>query len=214
MALILAPSFCPFGILGASGGFSAKPAPPPAPPAQKEKVPKSKPERRGAWHSKFEESDRNIQRLAPSDFPELPKDLSQNLELMGCTIPQPWRAKKPANVIQGQFSKPGEIDWAVLCSKDRVSTILVFWNGSPQSSSEISEAPDIQYLQDLGNNEIGFSRVISAVGEKEIAKYQSALGGPKPPSIDHQGIEDSFEGKASVINYYFHGEWLKLTGAD
>ncbi len=47
-----------------------------------------------------------------------------------------------------------------------------------------------------------------------IIGYQTEYGGPKPPPIDHQGIEDSTLGKVSVIKYYYRGTWLTLTGAD
>jgi hypothetical protein len=33
------------------------------------------------------------------------------------------------------------------------------------------------------------------------------------PTIDHQGIVYSFVGEASVIRYFFEGEWLILTGS-
>jgi hypothetical protein len=38
--------------------------------------------------------------------------------------------------------------------------------------------------------------------------------GPKPPPIDHLGIDDAFLEKASVVHYYYQGKWLQLTGAD
>jgi hypothetical protein len=167
-----------------------------------------------AWRLRFEEADRNTRRLSPTAFPELPRTLIRNLHERGCTIPQQLRAKKRENVIQGEFAKPGQLDWAVLYSRDRTSSILIFWNGSIQNPSEIASAPDIAYLQDIGNNDIGFSRVISAVGKKATLRFYDAFDGPKPPPVDHQGINDAFEGKASVINYYYRGKWLKLTGAD
>jgi hypothetical protein len=37
---------------------------------------------------------------------------------------------------------------------------------------------------------------------------------PKPPRIDHQGINDMFYGKASVVYYDFGGKWLGLSGTD
>jgi hypothetical protein len=56
--------------------------------------------------------------------------------------------------------------------------------------------------------------MISAASGEAILRYHMQYGGPKPPPIDHQGIEDSFVGKASVIFYYHKGTWLRLTGAD
>ena len=39
--------------------------------------------------------------------------------------------------------------------------------------------------------------------------HYRAYGGPKPPPIDHQGIESGGE-KASVVLYCYRGKWLKL----
>jgi len=39
------------------------------------------------------------------------------------------------------------------------------------------------------------------------------LGDPLPP-IEHQGIDDSFDGKAFLVWYYFDGQWLKVAGGD
>jgi hypothetical protein len=42
----------------------------------------------------------------------------------------------------------------------------------------------------------------------------NAYGGPKPPPIDHEGIDDAFIEKAPVTWYFHNGAWLRLTGAD
>ena len=38
--------------------------------------------------------------------------------------------------------------------------------------------------------------------------------GPEPPPIDHQGINYAFIEKASVVLYWYEGQWLCLQGAD
>jgi len=35
-----------------------------------------------------------------------------------------------------------------------------------------------------------------------------------PLPIDHQGIDDPFQEKASSVHYYHAGKWLRLAGAD
>jgi hypothetical protein len=45
-------------------------------------------------------------------------------------------------------------------------------------------------------------------------RHYDAYGSVKPPPIDHQGIDDAFAGKASVVLYFYRGKWLELTGAD
>jgi hypothetical protein len=121
---------------------------------------------------------------------------------------------KPHNVIKGSFAKKGQIDWAVLCSSNGNSSILVFWGSPAQNVYQHASSPDKDFLQGGGDGRIEYSRMISPVDGANIIRYYKEFGGPKPPPIDHQGIEDSFVGKASVILYYYRGRWLKLTGAD
>src|SRR5205823_13273677 len=103
-----------------------------------------------------------IVRLSPSAFAEVPANLVQELQRRGCTIPQETFSKKRNNVIKGEFGKPGQMDWAVLCSVKGVSTILVFWNGSEKNSAAIVPAEDNIYIQSLGRGQFGYSRGIDA----------------------------------------------------
>ena len=154
-------------------------------------------------------------RLAPRSFHQLPHKIIRNLQERGCTIPQEFGNSDPHNVISGEFRTKGQRDWAVLCSRKRSSSILVFWGGSVRKVSAIAASPDIEFLQTIGGpGNIGFSRSISAVGRGDILKHYHEYGGPKPPRIDHQGIDDAFVGKASDVRYYHRGKWLKLQGAD
>jgi hypothetical protein len=59
-----------------------------------------------------------------------------------------------------------------------------------------------------------YFRAIEPVGREYILKHSRAYGGPGLPAIDHQGIKDSFAGKASVVRYFHAGKWLELAGAD
>jgi hypothetical protein len=95
-----------------------------------------------------------------------------------------------------------------------VSTILVFWKSSEKNPAEIAAMEDRNYLQGITANEIGYSRGITPAGKDFIMRHYDAYGGPKPPPIDHQGIDDAFIEKASVTLYFHGGKWLKLTGAD
>jgi len=158
-----------------------------------------------------------IVRLPPSAFPELPANVVQDLQRRGCTIPQEAFSKvNPNNVIKGEFAKPGQIDWAVLCSVKGVSTILVFWNGSEENPAAIVPAPDSGYLQGAGGDQQwAYSRLIEPMGVEDIFRYHDLehLGIPLPP-IEHQGINDQYNGKAFLVWYYFDGQWLKVAGGD
>ena len=89
---------------------------------------------------RFERADRETVWLSPDAFPELPKNLVLELQERGCAIPQSFPAQKPQNVIRGQLARPGQFDWAVLCSRNRVSSILVFWKGAEKNPAEIAGA--------------------------------------------------------------------------
>jgi hypothetical protein len=162
----------------------------------------------------FETADLQVVRLSPTAFPELPQNILADLQRRGCTIPQVPMIDGRQNVIKGEFAKPGQTDWAVLCSVGRLSSILIFWNGSGSNPAEIAKRKDFDDLQGWGSDKIVYSRAVTPVGKAFIMEHFEAYGGPKPPPIDHLGIDDAFVGKASVVEYFFKGKWLQLSGAD
>lgn len=157
----------------------------------------------------------SVKRILPAEFKELPTSIAKNLERRGCTIPQAYGVKRKHNVISGNFFRRGQKDWAVLCSRKAVSSILIFPNGLTKNVSEIAKSADSGYLQDMeGNGTMGFSRLIEAVNAKYIYDHYKTYGGRKPPKISYQGINDAFIEKASEVHYFHQGKWLKLQGAD
>jgi len=158
----------------------------------------------------WNDADLQVQRLQPSAFSELPQNIKAELESRGCTIPQVKEygtIRPPHNVIQGEFSKKGQLDWAVLCSKNRSSSILIFWNGLSKTYSEMAKGQDKDSLQIINGDQIGFSRLIGVAG-KDFIKTQL------PIPIDHDGINDEFVNKGSVVYYYSDGRWLSVIGED
>jgi hypothetical protein len=119
------------------------------------------------------------------------------------------------NVVEGRFLGPASHDWAVLCSRQRVSAVLVFPNGALEGMQEIGTAEDIGFLQGgFAGDGAQFSRVIGAVGADYITLHYEQYEGPTPPPIDHDGINDAFIEKGSVVRYWYRGRWLGLAGAD
>ena len=90
----------------------------------------------------------------------------------------------------------------------------MFWNGSESNPASFVPVEDKFFAQSYGNGQFGYVRGIDAVGRDFIMRHYEASGGPKPPPIDHQGVEDVFIEKASVVWYFYQGQWLKLTGVD
>jgi hypothetical protein len=154
-------------------------------------------------------------RLPPDAFPDLPGAVVAELQRLGCTIPQPYGAHTPDhNVIKGRFLSSANVDWAVLCSRDRVSSILIFPGGSVDSVLELESTPDANWLQVVNPGEIGFSRSIDVADPQHIVALAEAHGAPKPPPLDHDGVEHAFNEKASTILYWQDGQWIGFEGAD
>ena len=105
----------------------------------------------------------------------------------------------------------GRFGGALIAGK---SAILVFPPGASQPSAELASADDKAFVQEVEPGKFGFSRAINATGRKRILEYYEQYGGNWPPPLDHQGINDAFAEKASVIHYFYNGEWLELQGAD
>ena len=163
---------------------------------------------------RWKQADVKIGRLSPTAFSELPRQIVVKLLSLGCTIPQTNDISGRHNVIKGSFQRPNQTDWAVLCSRHRTSSILIFWRGSTQQFSEIGKQRDNLFLQTVGGGAIAFSRKISPVGQRYILDHYREYHGPTPPPLNHQGIDDGFLGKASTIHFYYGHKWRELQGAD
>ena len=163
----------------------------------------------------WDAADRATVRLEPAAFPNLPAGIRSELERRGCTIPQPFTATTPANAIKGRFMSANRTDWAVLCSRRRTSAILVFRGGVGSTAVELATQADSGSLQTIdGNGKIGYSRAIAAASSRYILDHYNAFAGPKPPPLDHEGINDIFIEKGSVVWYWYRDRWLELQGAD
>ncbi|GEM_PF-381524 len=154
-----------------------------------------------------------IRYLPPSSFPQLPPELRLELETRGCSIPQTFADPKPHNVVSGAFTAKDSRDWAVLCSRGGVSSILV-WNEESLNVMELAPGRDADSVQGVGGDRMEYSRLISAADRATILKHAADYGGPAPPPLGHQAIDDAFLEKASVVHYFHRGMWLRLQGAD
>lgn len=135
-------------------------------------------------------------------FPQLPPPVAAELKSRGCRIPQATGLNRKHNVVQGEFMAPGQKDWAVLCDVKGITRLLVFWKGEGTMPTEVNS---------VETNEV---RVIGVATPQFIRDHYRAYGGPKPPPLDHQGIEDGVVEKGSSVLYFYRGKWLLLTGSD
>ncbi len=154
-----------------------------------------------------------ITRLAPRDLSELPAGVRNELTRRGCTIPQAvFEPTTVRNVIRGNFFGMGN-DWAVLCSRDGASSILVFRGATVRS--EMVHRTDTDFLQGDGRGEQVFSRAIHVVSPASIRQQereaeQELPESKKGPVPTHDGILDAFQGKASDTWYWYRGQWVAV----
>lgn len=143
-----------------------------------------------------------------SEFSQLPPPVRQDLNRRGCTVPQPPASRKLANAIHGHFQDSQHTDWAVLCDSQKTGTsmLLVYWNGN--LSHPVALAKSKLRLSDKCWAEIW------PVDKVFIMEHYRAYGGPKPPPINHQGINIGICEKASTVSYFYRKHWLTLTGSD
>jgi len=164
--------------------------------------------------ARWVQAEREIRRVAPQTYYGLPRAVSHYLQRHGYTIPQSYDIARQHNAVRGYFDGDAMADWAVLASRQGSSQILVFWGGSAARVTPLAREADSGYLQTVSEDAIGYSRGISVVGREYILEHYGRYGGPKPPAIRHDAINDGFSGKASVV-YYFDGRrWHQLQGAD
>jgi hypothetical protein len=162
----------------------------------------------------WERANAATKRIDPAAFPGIPGWLRTDLGRRHCSIPQSFGVNRPHNIVHGFFNDGNATDWAVLCSRERVSTILVFWDEQAQKVAELSSEPDANSLQVVLPGEIGFSRAIGVATPATIRGYHRAFADGGLPALSHSGINDAFVGKGSVVWYWHRGKWLRLTGAD
>lgn len=155
-------------------------------------------------------------RLEPTAFVGLPKKLQAALDERGCAIPQTFVAGKPHNAITGHFTSRSSNDWAVLCSRNGASVIVVFAGGMPDVVSELARERDRTSLQMVdpgrgGQPFLGYSRSIDTVSPAYIRQHNDR--NTLPPQLNHDGIEDG-TGKGSIIWYWSGRKWMPLKGED
>lgn len=158
---------------------------------------------------------RQIRRLPPASFSELPKPFIAELEQLGCTVPQSDYSGGRTNVIQGSFGAAGQRDWAVLCSRGGASVIFLYWGGPAQCPRELRSASDAGFLQGLGEGRIGFSRGINKTASYHVyPDLDDTASVDREVQLDHDAIDDAFEGKASTVYFCRNGTWVAFSGMD
>jgi len=159
--------------------------------------------------------DSQITRLRPLELSSVPAGIAQQLENRGCLIPvMTYGGASKPNVTRGRFATADQQDWAVLCSQNGRSSILIIWGGKHSCSSEFNAGADENYVQGDADKVMRFSRLINVIGPNHLRKHFQQSGQVAKFPIAHDGLVDRFEGKASTIYYCHAGKWEELEGSD
>jgi hypothetical protein len=151
-----------------------------------------------------------IRLLPPASFPNLPPAIVSQLNAQHCLVPQTFTAHKPENVIHGEFEAPGSNDWAVLCSSDGTTSLLVFFRSALNKPFTLFTAKDTDRLaSQTPSSDLGSAWSITTIPPDGM---RHTPGVHQHGPFNHDGIEDDFIEHASTIHYYRSGSWLALEG--
>lgn len=140
-----------------------------------------------------------VRYLDPAQLRELPEVIRTDMGKLGCRVPKflTWDARH--NAIQGQFFKPGQTDWAVLCQVGDKTGILLYPGGV---------ATDLPMLRSEPTDPARTIHVVSAF----VLQKRAVRDRPDepPPPFDHDGIEDGPIQKPGRVIYHRDDEWAEL----
>jgi hypothetical protein len=157
----------------------------------------------------------SVRRLAPSAFAKLPSEVRRALEARGCRVPQPWDEPSPANVVHGSFTGARRNEWAVLCSVRDTAQILIYRVGAATAVDSLQRGPDVGWMQGVGGDRWGYSRLLQVRPLRRIRAWRHDIDGLAiPQPVDHDAIEQAFEGKAAEAFYFAAGRWYRQITAD
>jgi hypothetical protein len=154
----------------------------------------------------------------PLDLRHLPASIHAYLERRRCRIPQSSSVGFPNNVVRGRFTAADQTDTAVLCSSGGVSTILIFRGDDASDVAEIAPRRDDAFIHGMSGSRAAYWRTLGVASRAFIRDSHGAHGGPTPPPLDHDGLEDGATeiggDHVSVVWYAYRGRWLKLQGTE
>ena len=165
-----------------------------------------------------------IRYLLPTAIPELPQKIASWITEKSFRIPQAQH-ELPCNYTQGEFYKKGQYDWAVLCSKDSISSIIVFGQGRTDHPSIIASSMDKNYLEQAPYAPLRYKwyNYFREIGTADSTKVKESIeydndthaegfqSFQRSHQADHDGIYD-FGDKSVTIFYYQYGKWLQIHG--
>ena len=95
----------------------------------------------------------------------------------------------------------------MLCAAQGSVSLLVFFDGSSQSPTELASAPETERLQAHDSSGVlGFNWGIDPASPRQVAEAQTGLI-PRPPVLDHDAIADEIVDHKTIYHFYAKGAW-------
>jgi hypothetical protein len=156
--------------------------------------------------------------LKTNQFPNVPKPIQEKLAAMGCEIPQSSDNSEPHNILKGQFAAAGQWDWAVVCSKNKQSILVILWGGPAQCDSKPwGPYGDKETSEGLNQPPAGPKKYFLTL-EKVSAKFLNAHAEYQelklPKGFTHDALGYSFPELGGHNDYCYNGKWVELGYVD
>lgn len=153
----------------------------------------------------------------PESITQLPLEVRQDLVKRKCLIPKYKGSTdmEDGAYTRGHFRTKASLDYAVVCHipARKVQDVIVYsqsggaWKGEVLAPGMFNPAPHVDKCE---------ARV-SVATPGYILDHARAYAPEEIehlPKLDHEGVNIDICEKASVVNYFDHGKWLGLQGAD
>jgi hypothetical protein len=155
-----------------------------------------------------------IRHLPASSFPDLPPAVTDQLDHLGCLIPQSYEARQPENVVHASLENRGSSDWAVLCSARGTVSLLVFFGSDSGQPITLASSPETERLQSHGTSGVlGFNWAIDPASPQQVREAQAGRD-PRPPLLDHDALADTLVDRHTVYHFYLKSAWIVLEVQD
>ena len=155
-----------------------------------------------------------VRRLPLNAFPDLPNAVVEQLNQRQCLIPQSYEAHHPENVVHGSLERAGSSDWAVLCSSEGKTSLLVFFGSAPGKPAVLATEPETKRLQRHDSSGVlGFNWAIEPASPQKVHEAQSGME-KRPLRPDHDALADITLDRTTIYRFFKKGSWTVVDTSD
>ncbi|HUQ99927.1 MAG TPA: hypothetical protein VM166_10760 [Gemmatimonadaceae bacterium] len=149
-----------------------------------------------------------VPKVSPDSLRELPLRVRSSLSGRGCLIPVAF-ADAHKNAKRGEFSAKGQAEWALMCSVEGVSQILIVSAATGTVVDSLAVGGDAGGMEQE-NGKWWFTRSFIVYPASKL-DAEERFGLPRP--LDHDVI-DVAQGMTSTAWYRVNGIWHSTVTAD